>query len=51
MCAIMVLLECCRDLPQNRIIDEGAKKLEVAFTRFVHAGQDRIDDLKRAFHG
>jgi hypothetical protein len=49
--AIMVLLECCRDLLQNRIIDEGAQKLEVAFTRFVHPGQDRIDDLKARFTG
>ena len=47
----MVLLECRRDLLQNRIIGEGAQKLEVAFTRFVHAGQDRIDDLKARFTG
>jgi len=47
----MVLPECRRDLLQNRIIDEGAQELEVAFTRFVHAGQDRIDDLKARFTG
>jgi hypothetical protein len=36
---------------QNRIIDEGAQKFEVAFTRFVHPGQHGIDDLKARFTG
>ena len=47
----MVLLECHKDLLQNRIIDEGAQKLEVAFTRFVHPGQDRIDDPEESRSG
>ena len=34
---------------EYRIIGEGAQKLEVAFARLVHAGQDRIHDAQPGF--
>ena len=34
---------------EYRIIGEGAQKLEVAFARLVHAGQDCIYDAQPAF--
>jgi len=44
MSAIAVLRSSRCNAIQHRIIREGSQQLEMAFTRLMHAGEDRVGD-------